>query len=779
MIHRRRSPHVPRASPEPRPGPLSRLRELVTGPASAPRPTTDVLSARAELTAWGLRVPRLLVLAHDHSQVPLDGAAPDPSTVEIRYAAGGAGAARRSPPTKDRLVETVLTDPPTGRRALVRSLLADARQRLPGVRSDLARQWSRTLAGSTRARRLIEGADAVIAADPLTERALAVLPTLVRDRPVTSAQRARPVLEALTQVDSLLAEILSQRPADVGSAVDRSLEDWAERARTWGPPMQHDAHLLRRWADVSERVWVTYGHHRGPRIIGDVLAHVPLPPGPGSGVRAALAVFADISLARVSPPELTDEVIRGVVDHALADADSALEAERYQDSLRALAAAMAVLFHRALHAEVPRSPLVDDPATFLGSLRTSRSFRALVDRTTTAERAPANEDEGVAPVDEEASPPVVTAVGAPPRVLVATGVYGSFHGAVAEALSGAAEVRVRDFAADLTPLSRRSMSPQALLELAGLIGGHEASPRFGTRHLAPAVAARASEMRAELEWAQVVFSDWADRATVWLSHLCPPQTRLIVRVHALDAFDPWFHLVRWDRVEQVVVVSEPMRSLVRDLLAGAGAQVPVVVLGNVTGLPAMARPKRPGARTTLGLVGWGRVVKDPLWALELLRREPTWSLVLVGKPPPQPLPVAAEYTAALHTALDDKDLAGRVRITGHVDDVAEALRDVGVILSTSLRETWHLGLVEGVASGAVPVVRNWPLLARRGGARALFPASWVVDDLDAAEARIRRVTDPARWEEERLRAQAEVRALFDPEALGASYRRLILKKETP
>jgi hypothetical protein len=61
-----------------------------------------------------------------------------------------------------------------------------------------------------------------------------------------------------------------------------------------------------------------------------------------------------------------------------------------------------------------------------------------------------------------------------------------------------------------------------------------------------------------------------------------------------------------------------------------------------------------------------------------------------------------------------------------------------------VRESFHLGLVEGAASGAVPVVRDWPYFP--GAVRALFPADWVVDSPRAAAERVLAVTaDEETW----------------------------------
>jgi hypothetical protein len=82
------------------------------------------------------------------------------------------------------------------------------------------------------------------------------------------------------------------------------------------------------------------------------------------------------------------------------------------------------------------------------------------------------------------------------------------------------------------------------------------------------------------------------------------------------------------------------------------------------------------------------------------------------------------------------DVADAITLVGQTDDVPGALADVGVIVSSSTRESFHLGLAEGVASGALPVVRNWPMLAPYGGAHGLWPDEWVVESIDEAVARI-------------------------------------------
>lgn len=78
-----------------------------------------------------------------------------------------------------------------------------------------------------------------------------------------------------------------------------------------------------------------------------------------------------------------------------------------------------------------------------------------------------------------------------------------------------------------------------------------------------------------------------------------------------------------------------------------------------------------------------------------------------------------------------------------------------------------------VAAGAVPVFRNWPGYPLHGGARALFPADWVVEDVDQAVHRVPNHSDPQVWADAATRHQQQVRELFDPHTTPSRLRQII------
>ncbi|WP_134774620.1 glycosyltransferase [Ornithinimicrobium flavum] len=73
------------------------------------------------------------------------------------------------------------------------------------------------------------------------------------------------------------------------------------------------------------------------------------------------------------------------------------------------------------------------------------------------------------------------------------------------------------------------------------------------------------EILEEMEAADAVFVDWADRGGLATVMAVPEGVRLVLRIHSMDALSPWIHLLDWSRVDDLVVVSEPMRRLVASL----------------------------------------------------------------------------------------------------------------------------------------------------------------------------------------------------------------------
>lgn len=487
-------------------------------------------------------------------------------------------------------------------------------------------------------------------------------------------------------------------------------------------------------------------------------------PDPRSGL-PALAAHADLALTGRPPHDLATAAAA-----ALAGADEALAQDDPEQAADLIVIGAGLLLHRDLHADVPRSALVDDPVELLAPFRESAAMAALA--------APL----AAPPPPSTAPAPARRGSGRRTRVVVLPGAYPRFATPLVAALRARSDVRVR-----VLPLIKRHRAFRWLGTDPELVRLRLAATRGQDPREDPGSFAVDEELLDHLRTADVVVADWGDKGAVWASLVAPPTARLVIRVHGMDTFGLWLHAVDWSRVDALVTVSPHQAEVVDDVLrhgaVGAAIAAPprCQVVPNLVSLPPVLDPPV-RAPQTLALVGWAKRVKDPLWAVEVLAglraRGGDWRLRLIGDDfQPGGVATSQEYADQFAERIARPDVVDHVDLVPQTDDVAREVAGVGFVLSASIRESFHLGLVEGVLGGAVPVVRDWPFFAARHGAARLFPPDWVVPDVDAAVDRIWTLRDAADRDDAAAASHAEARARFDPEHTTDALLRLVLGDE--
>lgn len=238
--------------------------------------------------------------------------------------------------------------------------------------------------------------------------------------------------------------------------------------------------------------------------------------------------------------------------------------------------------------------------------------------------------------------------------------------------------------------------------------------------------------------ADVVFCEWAGPSLVWHAENKIPGTKLIARLHGFELRGPWLDNLLVDAVDQWVFVSERFRRLAIDQLHLD--EDSTLVIPNMVDADDLKRPKMVGSEFQLGMVGIVGFGKRPDRALDLLEtlleHDDRYMLRIKSRPP---WDYAHEWQNPLQRQLY-LDFYARIRNSGllksHVafesfsPDIASWLRGVGFVLSPSHNESFHLAPVEGMASGAVPIV--W----QREGAEEIFGTDWIVGDTQEAAEKI-------------------------------------------
>ncbi len=487
----------------------------------------------------------------------------------------------------------------------------------------------------------------------------------------------------------------------------------------------------------------------GARLVKGATARLagarPTAGGPAGPRVDAAEVLKALDEGRVVPE------VEAAVRDRVAAADAALGSSGPAAAVAPLTSACQLLFHRSLHFDGLTSPLAADPEGFLAPLRGSKAWA----RATAARprRTPAG--------GSERAP-------GPHRLLLVTYKNWQFLAPIAEHMEARDDVEVRRLDLADAPPKSLPLSVQQQLRLR-LTGGDDPRSTAWGEWLAP-----------HLAWADTVFVDWLQRGAVVATALDPGRARVVVRLHSFEAFTAFSHLVDYGRVDDVVVVGAHLgRLLHRAVPASNGPRLHLVP--NAADLGRFARPKPTDARFTLALVGWGVVAKDALWALQVLARlraqDPRYRLLLVGRDLENPEAPSGQqaYAARFAARAAQADVAGAVEKVPFTPDVPGVLERAGVVLSSSVRESFHLGLVEGAASGAVPVVRDWPLFAAVGGPHGLFPDEWIVSTAEAAADRVLRVTaEEASWRAEGDAARQWVMQRYDGSVTWPQYDRLLL-----
>lgn len=478
---------------------------------------------------------------------------------------------------------------------------------------------------------------------------------------------------------------------------------------------------LPSWAQVLER--------RGVRAGIRTAAVLP-------GALGARARYLDL-VARMDTGDVPP-TWRREMHAALARADALLADGRLDDALLWFDKALRLAYHATLHYSEEVSPLIEDPEAFLAPFRAGELGHLLL--------TPAEHDEGpVRPAPRPADPT------APVRLLVVAQRNWTFVEPVLRALETEGfEIR-RLEVDDLPPSERptRARVLRARLDLA----------LTGSRIPTPPVLVE------EFEWADVVLVEWGHHVLTWMSLLETMPRLTAARFHRFEAYTPFPLLTDFAVIDRVLFVSPHVRTLVGRLapdLERAGA---VIGVDNFLAYGLGEDPGTDADPFLLAQVGWLRPVKDVLFTLEVLARlrekDPRHRLLLVGPGLPDSPADDTSYQRRVRDRLAGF-APGAVEVLGARTDVPEILAGVGWIVSSSLHEGVHEAVMEGLAAGCAPLIRNWPDARAYGGASVIYPEAWVIQDVESA---VRRVL--------------EVEAAGTLEELSAEARRWVVQRRSP
>lgn len=278
-----------------------------------------------------------------------------------------------------------------------------------------------------------------------------------------------------------------------------------------------------------------------------------------------------------------------------------------------------------------------------------------------------------------------------------------------------------------------------------------------------------------LDWADVVVCEWCGPNAIWYSQRVRPGQRLVVRLHRFELEAGYGERVDIDAVDQVVCVSPHYTALTRHTLGWPADKV--VTIPNWVDLLQFDRPKYPGARFHLGMIGIAPSRKRMDLGLDVLEElratDERYTLFVKTKMPWEYWWIWKHDAERAHfddifRRIQTSDLLrGAVVFDAYGGDVASWLRKIGFVLSTSDDESFHLSPAEGMASRAVPVVRDWP------GVRTIYADEWVHSTPGEMALAVRAHRSQAAWERAALRGHEQVGSDYGLDGVCALWERVL------
>ena len=230
-------------------------------------------------------------------------------------------------------------------------------------------------------------------------------------------------------------------------------------------------------------------------------------------------------------------------------------------------------------------------------------------------------------------------------------------------------------------------------------------------------------------WADIVWLEWCWDHAVWVTRSDLLRGRpCIVRLHSIEALQTDYpRQVDWSVVDRLLVVGDDIADVVRARCPGT-AGVAMQIVPNGIDLARFA-PSARMDRYRVGWVGHLEPKKNPMLLLQIAHRlrqqDPRYSFHVAGAFTDLR---TSRYMERMTLALG---LAGAIEFAGAVADMPSWYADKGVLLSTTMYESFGLNIGEAMAVGAYPVIHDFP------GAEKLWPAECLFASIDQAVALVR------------------------------------------
>ena len=213
-------------------------------------------------------------------------------------------------------------------------------------------------------------------------------------------------------------------------------------------------------------------------------------------------------------------------------------------------------------------------------------------------------------------------------------------------------------------------------------------------------------------WSDVSWFEWCIEHIVQASHL-PRVCKMVVRLHRYEAFLKHPDEVNWDYVDRLVLVTD----IIKPYLEGRTGKVKRQTIKNGVDLSKIHFKKK-SKGFKLGFIAYIHPRKNFPMVLQIIKKlvdiDPRYTLYIAGRYTDK---LTEDYTNYL---VKEMGIENNVIFCGWVNNIGDWLKDINYVVSGSTYESFGYNIAEGMASGAKPIIHNFPGVEDIWGKDGLF-----------------------------------------------------------
>lgn len=277
-----------------------------------------------------------------------------------------------------------------------------------------------------------------------------------------------------------------------------------------------------------------------------------------------------------------------------------------------------------------------------------------------------------------------------------------------------------------------------------------------------------------LKKADIIFCEWALGNAEWYSNNMTDDQKLVIRLHHQELQLEYLQKINWERVDKIILICQNNMRIFLEKFPLLKDKA--ILVYNLIDCGALNQPKLPGAEFNLGFIGMSPMRKAPHLALDIFQRlketDDRYVLFFKGKKP-QEYPwlwsrtSERAYYENLFENIENSGYKNAIVFDAHGSDMHDWFRKIGFILSTSDHEGSHQAVAEGMASGAIPIIRNWE------GANQIYPKKFVFDEVNTAVRLINELKSENRYWEVKNLVENYANNNFDKSIIIKKYDKIL------